>query len=80
MASVVLTNEQVVELVLQLPPESKLLILEALKAEGESSREPEVVDKDGVLVVRAPLLQDISNIVEQEREARVGTLLAGMKS
>ena len=76
MATVVLTNEQVVELVLQLPPESKRLILETLKAEGESSSEPEIVDKDGVVVVCAPLFQDISNIVEQEREARVGALLA----
>ena len=80
MATVILTNEQVVELVLQLPPESKRLILKALKAESEPSSEPEIVDKGGVLVVRAPLLQDISYIVEREREARVGALLAEIQS
>ena len=80
MATVVLTNEQVVALVLQLPPESKLLILEALKAEREPLSGPEIVDKEGLLVVRAPLLQDISDIVEQEREARVAALLTEMQS
>jgi len=78
MATVVLTNEQVLTLVMQLPPESKRLILEALKAENEPGIEPEIVDKEGVLVVRTPLLQDISDIVEQEREARVTALLAGI--
>ncbi len=72
MATVVLTNEQVMALVMQLPPESKRLILEALKSENE----PVIVDKEGILVVRAPLLQDISDIVEQERGARVAALLA----
>ena len=38
--------------------------------------EPEIVDKEGVLVVRAPLLQDISDVVAREREARVAGLLA----
>ena len=76
MTTVVLTDEQVVELVLQLPPESKRVILEALKAEGGSPAGPDIVDKGGVLVVRAPLLRDISNIVEQERETRVDALLA----
>lgn len=80
MATVVLTNEQVMALVMQLPPESKRLILEALKAENEPMIEPEIVDKEGVLVVRAPLLQDISDIVEQEREARVTALLAEIAS
>ena len=80
MATVVLTNEQVVALVLQLPPESKRLILEALKAESKSSGEPEIVEKEGMLVVRAPLLKDISNIVEQEREDRVAALLAEIQA
>lgn len=80
MATMVLTNEQVMALVMQLPPESKRLILEALKAENEPVIEPQIVDKEGVLVVRAPLLQDISDIVEQEREARIATLLAEIPS
>jgi len=76
MATVVLTNEQVMSLVMQLPPESKRLVLEALKAENEPVIAPEIINKEGVLVVRAPLLEDISDIVEQEREARVAGLLA----
>ncbi|HET6381978.1 MAG TPA: hypothetical protein VFJ58_01195 [Armatimonadota bacterium] len=80
MATVTLTDEQVVALVLQLPTESKRLILEALTAESEPMNEPEIVDKEGLLVVRAPLLQDISQIVEQEREARVAAILAEIAS
>ena len=55
MATVVLTDEQVVALVLQLPPESKRLILEALKADSEPLSGPEIIEKEGMLVVRAPL-------------------------
>jgi len=80
MATVILTNEQVVALVLQLPPESKRFILEALKAESEPLSEPEIVDREGMLIVRAPLLQDISDVVEQEREARVAAFLAEIQS
>lgn len=79
MAMVALTNEQVVALVLQIPPESKRQLLEALKAESEPLSEPEIVDKEGLLVVRAPLLQDISDIVELEREDRVSMLLADIR-
>lgn len=79
MATVVLTDEQVVELVMQLSPESKRVVLQALKAEDEEVNEPQNVDKDGVLVVRAPLLRDISNIVDEEREARLATFLGEMR-
>jgi len=79
MATVMLTNEQVMSLVMQLPPESKRLVLEALKAENEPEIEPEIINKEGLMVVRAPLLQDISEIVEQEREAGGAVLLAEIR-
>ena len=52
LATIVLTDEQVIELVMQLSPESKRFILQALKAEDGEVSEPEIVDKDSVLVVR----------------------------
>ena len=76
MATVVLTDEQVVDLVLQLPAARKRLVMEALKADCELLNEPEVIDKQGLFVVRGPLHLDISNIVDQEREARVTEMLA----
>jgi hypothetical protein len=79
MATLILTDEQVVELVLQLPPDRKRRILEALKAKDDEIGEPDIVEKEGLLVVCAPLLSDISHLVEQGREARVAELLAKIK-
>jgi hypothetical protein len=51
------------------------------KGEGEGlrlrlqSQPPELIEKDGVLVVRAQALTDLTNITRRERDQRVSELV-----
>jgi len=62
---------------LQLSPEMNLLISEK---DGKITlepitEEPMLVEKDGVLVLHAQLTNDLSNIVEKERQKRIADVM-----
>jgi hypothetical protein len=62
---------------LQLFPEMNLLIS---KKDGKITLEPIVeepmlIEKDGVLILHAQLTDDLSNIVEKERQKRIVALI-----
>lgn len=78
MVTLTLTDEQVMELALRLSSERKR-ILAALLAEPETHAESPLVEKEGILVVSAPLTEDITDFVEQLREERIQELIAGIQ-
>ncbi|MCI0694279.1 AbrB/MazE/SpoVT family DNA-binding domain-containing protein [candidate division KSB1 bacterium] len=62
---------------LQLSPEMNLLISEK---DGKITLEPiadepMLIEKDGILVLHAQLTDDLSNIVEKERQKRIAALI-----
>jgi bifunctional DNA-binding transcriptional regulator/antitoxin component of YhaV-PrlF toxin-antitoxin module len=64
---------------LQLSPEMNLLISEK---DGKITlepiaEEPVLIEKDGVLVLHAQLTDDLSNIVEKERQKRIADVMEG---
>ena len=75
MVSLSLSDEQVIELALRLPPPRRSELASML-AESETS--PLLVDEGGVQVIHAERTGDIEAAVEHEREQRVQELIAGL--
>ena len=47
--------------------------------QDESDEQPEVINRNGILVVRAKATRDLTNVVKEERERRVQDLIGRMQ-
>lgn len=76
MPTIQLTDEQVIALVKQLPPEQKRTVLLALAAEAQAQREARLDDAEAQLRrVCAERRQDWDTMSEAEREAFIDDLV-----